>query len=284
MNPQIYFDENYKIEVWRDENFQISRSDDLPSIIKYDRLDKEKVQEWYKNGVLHRDNDLPASIEINSFGNKTKKWYQHGTLNKIFIYHDCYNYEEKISEQWFKNGELHRDEDLPAMTTYRGRQINEEGWYQNGKLHRENNPARITYKGEQKVLEEWYQHGKLHRAVHLPAFIEYDDKKIKNEKWYTRGELTKDISRSVIAGEDKEYITESWYKDGEYHRDGNLPAVVLSNGDTKVYEAWYKNGKLHRDVGPATCNYMNGELKCEMWFRNGVIYNGGFTPISPFTP
>ena len=43
------------------------------------------VKKWYKDGVLHRDNDLPA-IE---FANGNKEWYQ--------------------------NGNLHRDNDLPAI-------------------------------------------------------------------------------------------------------------------------------------------------------------------------
>jgi hypothetical protein len=51
-----------------------------------------------RNGLRHRDNDLPAII----YASGTKKWY--------------------------KNGELHRDNDLPALITYDGA----KHWYQNG--------------------------------------------------------------------------------------------------------------------------------------------------------
>ncbi len=60
-------------------------------------------QEWYQNGQLHRDNDLPAVILTNG----TQKWY--------------------------KNGLLHREHDLPAIIYPSGEQI----WYKNGKYHRQ---------------------------------------------------------------------------------------------------------------------------------------------------
>ena len=56
------------------------------------------TQEWYKNGEIHRDNDLPAVIRANG----TQKWY--------------------------KNGNRHRDNDLPAVIFSNGSQE----WYKNG--------------------------------------------------------------------------------------------------------------------------------------------------------
>jgi hypothetical protein len=48
-------------------------------------VDDEGNQHWFKNGKLHRDNDLPAII------------WASGNL------------------EWYKNGKLHRDNDLPAI-------------------------------------------------------------------------------------------------------------------------------------------------------------------------
>jgi hypothetical protein len=31
-----------------------------------------------------------------------------------------------------------------------------------------------------------------------------------------------------------------WYKEGKTHRDGDLPAMILSNGD----QEWYKEGEM----------------------------------------
>ena len=77
---------------------------------------------WYKNGMIHRDNDLPAKIV-------------------------------KGDELWYKNGLLHRENDLPAVNRLNGCQK----WYKNGKLHRESGPAVIDRFGNQ----QWYNNGKL---------------------------------------------------------------------------------------------------------------------------
>ena len=60
---------------------------------------------WYKNGKLHRDNDLPAYIYISRDG----------------------RYGNKI---WVKNDLIHRDNNLPAVENKNG---NKE-WYKNGKI------------------------------------------------------------------------------------------------------------------------------------------------------
>ena len=73
-------------------------------------------QVWLKNGLSHRDNDLPAMI------------YPDGT------------------QYWYKNGIKHRDNDLPASIYSNGHQF----WYKNGNLHRDNDlPAVIYGNGDQ---------------------------------------------------------------------------------------------------------------------------------------
>jgi len=57
---------------------------------------------WYKNGLHHREKDLPA-----------------------IIYHDGDMY-------WYKNGKYHRENDLPAII-YSGGDME---WYINGKYIR----------------------------------------------------------------------------------------------------------------------------------------------------
>ena len=55
---------------------------------------------------------------------------------------------------WYKNGQLHRDNDLPAVIWNDGSQF----WYQYGKRHRDNDlPAVILTNGSQF----WYQYGKF---------------------------------------------------------------------------------------------------------------------------
>jgi hypothetical protein len=88
-----------------------------------DDLDsKNKNNVWYKNGVIHRDNE-PA-IE-----------YENGT---------------KI---WFSNGKISRDNG-PAIEYQDGTKV----WFSNGKEHREDGPA-VEYSKDSKRLARWFING-----------------------------------------------------------------------------------------------------------------------------
>ncbi len=119
--------------------------------IKNDLVIYDGDQFWYQNGVVHRDNDLPAIID--KYGNK--QWYQNGEHHRD---HDKPAIEYANGDKkWFQNGELHRDNDLPAVEGAYGK-----AWYKNGVLHRDNGlPAIISINyddGNKK--EEYWEHGK----------------------------------------------------------------------------------------------------------------------------
>jgi len=63
--------------------------------------------------------------------------------------------DEDGDQRWFnKDGQLHRDNDSPAVIFEDG----SKSWYKNGNLHRDNaQPARI-WVGE---LKEWWVNGKF---------------------------------------------------------------------------------------------------------------------------
>ena len=61
------------------------------------------------------ENDLPA-------------WIAYYTTGEI-------QYEE-----WWQNGEFHRENDLPAVIRYKNGEIEYEGWYLNGELIRSEPP------------------------------------------------------------------------------------------------------------------------------------------------
>ncbi len=92
---------------------------------------------WYRNGVLHSEDDKPAVI------------YQDGDL------------------RWFKDGYLHREDDKPAV-------VNQDGylrWYKDGKLHREDDkPAVINRDGYRDGYQLCYKNGISYR-VHLSSTI-----------------------------------------------------------------------------------------------------------------
>lgn len=134
-------EEPYEVS-WSNE-FGYHRDHDLPAI------ESKYTQEWYWNGIKHRDDDKPAQI----INNTLLKWFVYGLLHrdgdKPSICCTQSNYK-----QYYKHGKLHRDGDKPAM-------IDEYGWlywYQNGNLHRENGkPAIVSIYG----VRQWYEHGKF---------------------------------------------------------------------------------------------------------------------------
>lgn len=85
--------------------------------------DKLGTIRWYKNGLLHRDNDLPAVI------------WSDGT------------------QEWFIHGKRHRDNNLPALV----KNENHMEWWLNGNCHRENGPATIhVYGSAQTVFHQYF--------------------------------------------------------------------------------------------------------------------------------
>jgi len=102
---------------------------------------------WYKDGELHRDDDLPAEI------------WEGGTIVR-----------------WYRHGYIHRDGDLPAEVYSENRiQI----WRQFDQTHREHDkPAWIS--GENKF---WFWRGKQHREGDRPAVVNADG----SLEWWVHG-------------------------------------------------------------------------------------------------
>jgi len=150
----------------------IHRNGGLPAVIYCDGS-----KEWYRNGLLHRDGGLPAvkytydsfSYYINyiphhcvelittnciccvGYGCKKRKNYA-GVTTAI------YNNKSIITREkrWYKNGQRHREGDLPAVKYANG----DLEWWFNNELSRDGDlPAVICNNGH----KEWYNKGKRHR-------------------------------------------------------------------------------------------------------------------------
>ena len=89
--------------------------DDVPIVNNYG------VQQWYREGKLHRDGDLPAVMHTG-----------------------C--------SHWHKDGKLHRDGDFPAVIETNGTQF----WYKDGKLHRDGDLPAVIYADG---LQFWFKDG-----------------------------------------------------------------------------------------------------------------------------
>ena len=92
---------------------------------------------------------------------------------------------------WYKNNEIHREDDLPAHIEYYNNEQNNksiEAWYINGEYHRDNDlPAEIDYNENGKtIMESWFISGYRHRITDNPSVIEYYDNGKKSVEIYFR--------------------------------------------------------------------------------------------------
>lgn len=94
---------------------------------------------------------------------------------------------------WYRNFQLHRDNDLPAIEFINGA----KAWYQYGKYYRDDDKPAID---DDCGYRRWYRHGRSHRGEDLPA-IEYQN-----------GDKI-------------------WYHNNQVHRDGNKAAIEYINGE-----------------------------------------------------
>jgi len=154
----------------------LHRDNDEPACIYSDPIRWHCWQEWYKNGLQHRDGDKPAKVGPGEY----RAWYKHGVMHRIGGPAEIY----KGTEIWCEDGEYHRV-DGPAVVCpiY-------TGWFIRGKLHRDGGPARINrgYDSSEVTCEEWYNHGKRHR-IGGPAEILFHpnvEKYYINDKLYSK--------------------------------------------------------------------------------------------------
>ena len=130
---KFIFPKNHKYEyAYFKDGYLHGSSESEPTILL-----KDGTKEWYKNGILDRDNDLPA-IEC-TYG--LKKWYKNGQLHIIE--------SSDGSKFWYKDGERHRGGDFPAVELYNGT----KEWYREGKYHRDGDLPAVVYADGTK---EWY--------------------------------------------------------------------------------------------------------------------------------
>ena len=128
---------------------------------------------------------------------KEIKWFESKNIKVKLL--EEYEKDSYGNEYWYRNGELHRENDLPAAILSDGTQY----WCKNGDFHRENDlPAIIGSNG----CKKWYKNGKEYRLQQR-----YND----------------------LPGVNRH---QEWSQNGHrLYRDNDLPAVIHSNG----YQAWY---------------------------------------------
>ena len=109
---------------------------------------------------------------------KDVKWCQKRNIKLIFF--EEYRTDGFGTKRWYKNGRIHRDNDLVAVICKTGKQI----WYQNGQIHRDNDLPAVIYANGSKL---WYQNGQAHRnGLNNPAYISNNPGYI-SERFYHHG-------------------------------------------------------------------------------------------------
>jgi hypothetical protein len=119
-------------------------------------------------------------------------------------------------------------------------------------------PALIFLNGDRFC----YREGKYHRDD-LPGRFDSN-----GQYWYKEGKVHRDGDLPAIIFSNG---SQAWYKEGKRHRDGNLPAVIYSCGD----QYWYKEGKRHRDDDLPAVIYSNGN---QYWYMEGKKHRANDLP------
>jgi hypothetical protein len=204
---------------------------------------------WYKDGLLHRDDDLPAV------------W-----IPRLDV------------KEWWQNGKMHREDDKPA---YKSPTMSK--WYKYGLPHRRLNPA-VVINDDSINIDVWYKHGKLHsRTINgrkLPA-ISMEIYGEVYKYWYRDGvEYYPQNLTENTGAELKENLENGgyqWIRDGNIHRTGDRPAVLTEYDDESNYE-WYLHDLRHReDNMPADIYYTRNSIDY-MWCFWDIRHRDGDMP------
>lgn len=145
-----------------------SPSNAVPAVTEYER------NSWWKNGLKHRDGDLPAVV----WSDGDEEWWVNGKRHRENdLPAVCWN----TVKEWWKNGRCHRDGDLPAVIkTYPDTVRPRREWLKNGSYHRENDLPAIEW---EDGMDEWYWNGERHRDGGNPALVHPDGLK----QWWLHG-------------------------------------------------------------------------------------------------
>jgi len=78
---------------------------------------KNGSKAWYEHGKKHRDNDMPAVINVVCDTIQAKEWYQNDLLHRDGDKPSKISFGDKY---FYSHGLLHRDNDLPAVIRKNG--------------------------------------------------------------------------------------------------------------------------------------------------------------------
>lgn len=134
----------------------------LPTILTYNTNGSIIKEEYHLNGLLHRENDLPAKKCIDP------------------------DKHLDVTFTWYTNGICCRDNDMPADIRQTKEGITKHSWYENGNKHRKT--LLVKGKNDNDGLIRFNPTNYFRRMKTLPSEIIYDEYNyVIKETWYEHG-------------------------------------------------------------------------------------------------
>lgn len=184
--------------------------------------------------------------ETDENGLVIESYFRNGKLTTVYRFiNDVFHNDNKNQE--------------PSLTYYYENGVKKhEEWYKNGELHREDDkPAQISYyKSGKKENEVWFKDGEKYRDGDKPTRIQYyENGNKKTEKWirfkmlYRENKKGKQFEPSIIFyyenGNKKEQM---WWRNNKLYRDDDKPVIIqYHENEIKKREEWIVNDK-ERDI------------------------------------
>lgn len=122
-NAPIIFDSNGIVSYVYYKNGHVHRDNDKPALILLNTLEPAEIKLWYKNGKRHRDNNKPAYIKYKERNYRVKEL------------------------TWYVNDKEHRDFDLPSTVKKVNGKIKKLLWMKDGCYYERGNdlPDKVKY-------------------------------------------------------------------------------------------------------------------------------------------
>ena len=241
------------------------------------------TEEWHCDGLLHRNDDMPAVISY--------KFEQCGCTNESNV-SDELKYSPKrfgaYKRLWYKNGKQHRDNGLPAEIAYTFEPVSKKWvivgktWYQNGNIHRDDDlPAYISNNPDGSFANMiWYLHNKISRLTDNPSEIFFKNGKVRFLSWGNADNIPRpnNYADHMRFDENSDIKEISWVIDAAARNISDLPYKISFEQGKIHTKEWRKNGRNHREYGRASFMEFseNGHAIRLKWYSSGIFINETF--------
>lgn len=189
-----------------------SRGDEFAVMSK----DKTTTFAWFKMGQKHRENDLPAVVWKSKDGKiHRSEWYLRDQVARMdsslpcIVCSDTCETECDICHVHYSSGSYDDYDEMDEENDYKNFcSSSMMVWFKNGLIHRDNDLPAYTFGSSENLVNEnresvdywskmWYKEGQLHRENDLPAI-----KNVEGEFYYLNGKSIRSIYYNANDGDD----------------------------------------------------------------------------------